>query len=134
MRADQARSAEAIRLSEQRYRTLFENMTEGFALHEIICDESGTPCDYRFLDVNPSFEQLTGLKRKNVIGKLASQVLPGLEPFWLETYGRVALTGEPVQFDNYTETLRRHYRVYAFRPAPGSVCGDIHGHHGTKTG
>ena len=119
LRADQARSTEAIRLSEQRYRTLFSNMTEGFALHEIICDESGKPCDYRFLEVNPAFEQLTGLKRKNVIGNLASQVLPGLEPIWLQTYGRVAQTGVPVQFDNYTETLKRHYRVYAFRPSPG---------------
>ena len=119
LKADQARSAEAIRLSEQRYRTLFENMTEGFALHEIICDESGKPCDYRFLEVNPSFELLTGLKRIDILGKLASQVLPGLEPIWLETYGRVALTGVPVQFDNYTETLRRYYRVYAFRPSPG---------------
>ncbi len=119
LRADQARSAEAIQLSEQRYRTLFTNMTEGFALHEIICDEQGTPIDFRFLEANPAFEKLTGLKPKNVIGKLATQVLPGLEPFWVETYGQVALTGEPVQFDNYTETLRRHYRVYAFRPAAG---------------
>lgn len=119
LKADQARSAEAVRISEQRYRTLFEHMTEGFSLHEIILDEDGIPRDFRFLEANPAFEQLTGLMRKNVIGNLASQVLPDLEPFWLETYGKVAQTGQPVQFDNYARALRRHYRVYAFRPAPG---------------
>jgi PAS domain S-box-containing protein len=119
LKSDQAHSAEAIRLSELRYRTLFEHMTEGFALHEIICDEQGVPRDTRFLEVNPAFEPLTGLKRKKIIGKPMSQVLPGLEPFWIETFGRVALTGQPVQFENYTETLRRYYRVYAFCPTPG---------------
>ena len=55
---------EALRQREQRYRSLFNGMTEGFALHEIICDPSGKPVDYRFLDINPAFERLTGLKAR----------------------------------------------------------------------
>ena len=55
--------------SEDRYRMLFDTMTEGFALHEIITDEQGRPCDYRFLEVNPAFERLTGLKRNDLIGR-----------------------------------------------------------------
>jgi len=73
-------------------------MTEGFALHEIICDEHGKPCDYRFLEVNPAFERLTGLKRADTIGKTHNAVLPADNPRWVQTYGAVALTGEAVQF------------------------------------
>ena len=66
----------ALRQSEERYRTLFQFMTEGFALHEIICDEQGEPCDYRFLDINPAFEKLTGLKREDVIDKTLTRCCP----------------------------------------------------------
>jgi PAS domain S-box-containing protein len=117
LRAENTRVEAALRLSEERFRSLFDNMTEGFALHEIICDQNGSPCDYRFLEINPSYERLTGLKREQVVGKLASQVLPDLKPYWVQTYGKVALTGQPVQFDSYTEELDRYFRIYAYRPS-----------------
>lgn len=110
---------EALKASEERYRSLFNSMTEGFALHEIILDENGNPFDYRFLDVNPAFEQLTGLKRVDVIGKTHNEVLPGDSSRWVEEYGDVALTGEPAHFDNYSPALERHYEVFAYRPALG---------------
>jgi PAS domain S-box-containing protein len=112
-------TAAALRTSEARFRNLFNNMTEGFALHEIVCDEKGRPCDYRFLDINPAFERLTGLAREDVVGKLVSTVLPENDPYWVETYGAVAVTGRPVHFENYSSPLKRHYEVYAYRPAPG---------------
>ena len=108
----------ALRESEERYRTLFENMTEGFALHEIVCNEQGEPCDYRFLDINPAFEQLTGLKRENVIGRLVTEALPDTEPGWIKAYGEVTMTGKPIHFENYSSALKRHYEVFAYRPAP----------------
>jgi PAS domain S-box-containing protein len=92
-------------------------MTEAFALHEIITDEKGRPCDYRFLEVNPSFERLTGLKRDEVVGRCGLEVLPGTEPYWIENYGRVALTGEPMHFENYSAPLDRWYAAFAYRPA-----------------
>ena len=94
-------------------------MTEGFALHEILLDENGKPYDYRFLDINPAFERLTGLLREDVVGKTHNEVLPNDSPRWVETYGAVALTGEPIQFDNYSPALGKHYEVFAYRPAPG---------------
>ncbi|RPJ17377.1 MAG: PAS domain S-box protein, partial [Deltaproteobacteria bacterium] len=103
--------------SEQRYRTLFDSMTEGFALHEIVIDERGKPLDYRFLDVNPAFERLTGLKRADLLGKRVLEVLPGTETYWIDSYGRVALTGEPVHFEHYSANLDRWFAVYAYRPA-----------------
>ncbi|HEY4688477.1 MAG TPA: cache domain-containing protein [Anaerolineae bacterium] len=113
------RAEETLRVSEERYRLLFDQMLDGFALHEIICDESGRPIDYRFLEVNPAFEQLTGLQARDIVGKTVLQVLPNLEPSWIDTYGRVALTGEPVHFENYTGELGKYYEVTAFSPKRG---------------
>lgn len=111
---DRKRAENAMRESEKQYHSLFSSMTEGFAIHEIITDEDDRPVDYRFLDINPAFERLTGLRREDVMGKTRSEVLPEDDPVWLERYGRVAMTGEPAQFDNYSPALRRHYEVFAY--------------------
>ncbi len=109
----------ALHESEERFHMLFETMTEGFALHEIILGDQGRPCDYRFLDVNPAFERLTGLKRVDLIGKRILEVMPDIEPYWLENYGKVALTGESMHLENYSDALKKWYDVFAYRPAPG---------------
>ena len=108
----------ARRKAERDYQTLFHEMLDGFALHEIICDADGKPVDYRFLAVNPSFERMTGLAAGDIVGRTVLEVLPGTEPYWIETYGRVALTGEPVFFENEHHALGKHFLVTAFRPAP----------------
>jgi PAS domain S-box-containing protein len=115
---ERKRTEETLRESEARYRSLFNGMTEGFALHEVICDENGAPCDYRFLEINPAFEQLTGLKREDVIGKTMIQVLPNDDPKWVKIYGEVALTGKSIHFENYSPVLKRYYEVFAYCPAP----------------
>lgn len=112
------RAEDALRQSEERYHNLFDSMTEGFALHEIILDEKGVPCDYKFIEINPAFEQLTGLKRKDVVGKLVSEVLPNNDSHLVEIYGKVALAGEPVHFDSFSTPLKKYYEIYAYRPAP----------------
>lgn len=101
------------------YQLLFEQMMNGFALHEIILNESGAPCDYRFLDVNPAFEALTGLKRAQIIGRTVREVLPDIEPQWIETYGHVALTGQPAHFESYSAALDKYFEVQAYSPQPG---------------
>jgi PAS domain S-box-containing protein len=113
-----AEAEEAVRQSEKRYRSLFNNMTEGFAIHEIITDNTGTPIDYRFLDINPAFEHLTGLFRDNVLGKTVKEVIPEIEPHWIKSYGSVALSGEPVHFESYSAALDKHYEVFAHCNAP----------------
>jgi PAS domain S-box-containing protein len=117
-RAVYDKAKEALRESEERYRSLFSAMTDGFALHEIICTDKGKPCDYRFLDINPAFERLTGLKREEVVDRTVSEVLPDNDTYWVEIYGKVALTGESVHFENYASALDMHYEVFAYRPAP----------------
>ena len=105
--------------SGARYRQLFENMPQAFALHEMICDEQGHPVDYRFLEVNPSFVKLTGIAAATVIGRTVREVLPDTETCWIETFGRVARTGVPVNFQNYSREFDRHYDTWVFSPAPG---------------
>jgi PAS domain S-box-containing protein len=102
---------------ERDYLTLFAGMLDGFAVHEVICDDAGRPCDYRFLDINPAFERLTGQGR-DIIGKTVLEVLPGIEPHWIEAYGRVALTGEPAHFENVSAGIGKWFEVTAFRNAP----------------
>ncbi|GAB6907705.1 hypothetical protein JCM12296A_35420 [Desulfosarcina cetonica] len=104
--------------AEQNYLMLFREMLDGFALHEIICDDHGQPVDYRFLAVNPAFERITGLSAETLIGKTVLEILPNTEPHWIARYGRVALTGEAESFEDFSRELDRHFQVTAFRYAP----------------
>ena len=108
----------ARRQAEEEYGALFQQMLDGFAVHEMLCDPSGAPVDYRFLAVNPAFERMTGLQADAIVGRTVMEILPGTEPYWIETYGRVALTGEPAFFENYHADVGKHFEVTAFRPAP----------------
>ena len=108
----------AARKANRNYQQLFSEMMDAFALHEIICDDQGKPVDYRFLSVNPAFEHMTGLKSADILGKTVMEVLPDTEPYWIDTYGRVALTGEPVRFGNYAISSDKHYEVSAYQPSP----------------
>lgn len=107
---------EKLRDSEKRYHSLFDRMQEGFALHEIICDTDGNPCDYRFLEVNPAFEKLTGLTGGEIRGKRVMEIWPDTEKHWVEKYGKVALKGEFIQFENYSQVLNKYFHVVAFSP------------------
>ncbi len=97
--------------SEERYRTLFNTIDEGFCIIEMIFDDANNPVDYRFLEINPIFEKLTGLK--NAAGKTMRELIPDHEDFWFEIYGKVALTGEAVRFENFSDQLNRWFDVYA---------------------
>ena len=102
--------------------TLFSKMLNGFSYHRIIVDDHGKPVDYVFLAANEAFERMTGLKRGEVIGKRATEVLPGIEndpSDWINVYGKVALSGIPVAFERYAEVLKRWYSVSAYSPKKG---------------
>ena len=112
------RETEERRRAEQQYQILFSKMLNAFALHEIIVDDGDHPVDYRYLAVNPAFEQLTGFRADDVVGHTVREILPNMEAHWIQTFGRVAQTGEPIHMDNYAVALDRHLEVSAFRTGP----------------
>ena len=110
------RAEEGLRISEEHYRSLFENMLNGFAYCKMLFDENG-PKDFTYLNVNAAFEALTGLK--NVIGRNVSEVIPGIrrsDPELFEIYGRVALTGTPERFETYVEALGMWFSIAVYSP------------------
>jgi len=115
----QKKIEQELRESEKRYRILFEKMTSGFALHEMIYDENGKAIDYRFLEVNPAFEKLTGLKAIELLGKTVKEVIPGIEQYWIETYAEVVKSGKDKVFENYIKEMNKYYEVSAFSPEKG---------------
>ncbi len=98
------------------YKNFFDEMICGFAYHKIILDKDDKPVDYLFLDINPKFEQLLQRSRDEVVGKTVLELLPETEPYWIETYGDVALTGNPIKYSNYSKEFDKYFEVYAFSP------------------
>ncbi len=104
---------------DKQYKDLFESMIDGFAIHEIVVDDYGHPVDYIFLEVNPAFERHTGLSAADLIGKKVTELMPDIEPYWIETYGQVALSGVQLTIENFSRSLNRWFKVTAYSPQRG---------------
>ncbi len=118
---ERGRAREALRQSEARYRTLFESMTEGFVQYEIVFDEHRQPGDFRYIEINPAFERLTGLKPADVIGRVCREVASPPCFYSADVYRRVATTGDPVRFETFVPALNKHFAASAYRPAPNQL-------------
>jgi PAS domain S-box-containing protein len=116
---DLKEAEEALRAGEERYRTLFERMGEGFALGEPILDIKGDAVDFRYLEINTAFEQLTGLRRDEVLGKPMREIDPDLEQHWVDSFGGVALSGREIRFENYNRFTHRYFDVFCYSPSQG---------------
>ncbi len=114
-----ARAEAALRDSEARWRGLFAAMHEGFALCEMVRDAEGRDIDLRYIEVNDAWERLTGISREAAEGQLVTRLIPGIEPYWIETYGRVVRTGEPAHVEYRVATLGAWFEVFAYRTEPG---------------
>jgi diguanylate cyclase (GGDEF)-like protein/PAS domain S-box-containing protein len=91
----------------------------GYAYHKLVYNAEGLPEDYIFLDVNPAFEEMTGLKREAILGKKVTEVLQGIKNSgfdWVDFYGKAVLCGERREFTQYAESLGRWYKVTSFSP------------------
>jgi len=101
------------------FTSLTENISQGLAHCEIICDANGTPYDYRILSANKAYEKHTGIQRDFAIGKTILEIYPGMEKSWIDTYGRVALTQKTEIITGYNHNTKRHYRSVAYSDTPG---------------
>jgi PAS domain S-box-containing protein len=110
----------AVRENEERYRSLFENMSSGYAFCQMLFDQNNKPQDFIYIAVNPEFEKLTGLR--NVAGKKVSELIPGIQesnPELFEIYGRVTLTGKPEKFETHIDALGIWFSISVYSPQPG---------------
>ncbi len=111
-----------MKTGKDKHRLLVENLPDAFAYHQPVVDENDNPVDYIFIKVNPFFEEITGLKKEDILGKKITEVLPDLKfsDFdWIGAYGKVALTGKSAHFEVFSEPLGRWYEVVAFSDEKG---------------
>jgi PAS domain S-box-containing protein len=127
--SDLRKTEAALRASETQHRLLIEHAVSGIAVHEVVFDGDGKPVDFVYLSANAAFERHTGLCAAVVVGRLATEVLPGIEKTSLiEIYGKVVLSGKSVSFEQMFEPLGRHFAVNAYRVSEGrfaTVFADI---------
>ncbi|MEK6479139.1 PAS domain S-box protein [Catalinimonas sp. 4WD22] len=98
----------------EKYHSLFTSIDEAFTLCQIIVDQEGKPIDYQILEANPAFEKLTGISCEEALSKTARELVPDIEDWWIETYGKVALQEEPVRLENKVGPMNQWFSVYAF--------------------
>lgn len=106
----------AMAESESKFRSLFDNINVGVALHEIITDKNNKPVDFIWIDANSVYESLTDLKKEEIIGKRGSVILPVTEHKWIEIFGNVALNGRPLILENYSESLKKYFELHVYSP------------------
>lgn len=119
---EQKQAEQALRESEEKYRSLFTNMSLGYAYCEMVFDKNNQPIDFIYIEVNDSFEKLTGLKRTGVIGKRVTEVIPSINethPEIIPTYGKVVQTGEPTAFEVFFQPLQKWLSIVVYRPKIG---------------
>lgn len=97
--------------SEARFQSLFSNMGEGVALHELVSNDAGAPVNYRLVECNPQFERILSMKRENVLGRLATEVFGTDEAPYLEEYSRIVLTGKGFRKELYFEPMDKHFEI-----------------------
>jgi PAS domain S-box-containing protein len=106
---------QALQESEQRYRSLFDSMSEGLSIHEIIFDPPGHAVDYRIVEANPAFETITQLPRQQVIGKTMREIFPDVDTEWITQNAYVAVTGEPLRLEGLDQRTNKYFETLLYR-------------------
>nr|WP_320024474.1 HD domain-containing phosphohydrolase [uncultured Acetobacterium sp.] len=112
---------ESLKISEERNRRLISQMEQGLAVHEILVDEKGNPITCSFLYVNNSFERLTGLESKNILGKTLSEIMPESKDFLMDKYTRLLKNRESIRYEKYFDQFQKYFEVVAYCPQPQQV-------------
>ncbi|MHC1685815.1 MAG: ATP-binding protein [Clostridiaceae bacterium] len=121
----------ALRESEAKFRALFNNMKLGHGYYKVIVDENNKPIDYIIVDVNEGYENISGFKRSDFIGRRVSEIFDQVKETRLElieSIGEVAITGKSISSEIYFEKIKTWYTIHYYSPEPGyaaSVFMDI---------
>lgn len=111
--------------SEEKYRSLYTAMDQGLAFYEVVFNRLGQPVDYVFLDINASYTRMFGFKKEDIIGKSLKKLFVNLEPYWLDEYKKVVMTGQSSYFENYYAEYDRIYSTYTYRIKPNQFAALI---------
>ena len=103
----------ALRASEEHYRTLFTEIDAAYAVVEVLADDAGRWCDFRFIEVNPPFMRHTGMPWP--VGRTATELLGTPNPRWAMLYGHVVDTGEALRLEETEFTLGRRFDLNIVR-------------------
>ena len=114
------KAEEALRRGEDKFRSLYNNMSEGSALHTLVYNDQGVPIDYLIVEVNPAFEAQLGISREKVVNKTSREAYGVDEPPYFEIYSKVALTGTHEAFESYFAPLDKHFSISVYCPFKGS--------------
>ena len=109
-------------MTEDMLRQALDRMPVGYALHKIIIDDEGSPCDYEYVEANRAFEEATGLVAAEIVGKRVTEVIPNIksdEFDWISKYSEVALKGQTLDFEQHSSSLNKIFKVNAFSPKVG---------------
>ena len=112
---DRKKNLDELAEKEKKFRMLFENMTNGFALHEMIFDDDGNAIDYQFLEVNPAYEAITGIPAQRIIGKRILELIPTVDPIWISSFAEVVKTGKSHVIEDFLEPLNKYFEILAYR-------------------
>lgn len=113
---------EGIKLEELIYKKILQELPFGYALHKTIFDEKNIPEDYEYIEANKAFEKFTGLKIEGIIGKRITEIIPNIknDTFdWIRFYGDIALNGGEKELKQYSEELKKYYKIKVFSPKKG---------------
>lgn len=110
-----------LRASENKYKTLFNSMNEGYSTNLVLYDPLGNPADFLYLEVNKAYEEHTGLLADDIMGKTLLQIAPDIETAWLNVLKEVAITRQPKRHTNYNTSTGRYYKTLAFSPEEGKI-------------
>ena len=102
---------EELAASECEFRLLVNNMNQGMAVHKVIFNDEGKPVDYRFTYLNEKYEQLTGFRKEDVLGKSIQEVVPTISQKTIQKYAQVAITGNAIHFESYSRGQKIYYEV-----------------------
>jgi signal transduction histidine kinase/ActR/RegA family two-component response regulator/uncharacterized small protein (DUF1192 family) len=116
--SERERAETALADSEQRYRTLFNSIDEGFCIIEFLDGPHGPLSDYIHIEANPAYELHAGIP--NVVGQKLREMVPDEADGWAELYGGVLRTGNPIRFERELVATGRHLELAAFRIEPAS--------------